>query len=907
MADDDLFQDFKDLYVAREAPRDIVTRLEIADADPGDGTWSYDREAYPDLGKVIIVSDDDGDHIGLVRAYEEEDERFFVIFDNDEVDIITPDEVEKYKARIVDPDEDADDMTANKLVGLPGPKKARDLRWLRWQIDPLKTTGRTIRGEDIVEASDDETDLDTSSDESESDDGVPRPVLPRDNAYRRTWISRRRKAKDAMGGTREDAVPEATARTMPTPPRRSSRARRKPTRFASDAHIVAILATAPARIKRDGTRSMIWRRPCEPGETPHKAVQRTLLKAQVCMFTSIDRLRETLSFEVFDTWDEESKLRIERMVLMAAAKEGKPVSIAEPVYDPDGKVIPKFSVPIPKNYKDAVNHPIWGPYWREAIRRELESWEINGVLASVAAPPRSRTRVTSRYVFTVKQDHLGRVVRFKCRLVARGFSQRPGLDFDEVYAPVVKQETINSLLALAAADGDRLHQYDVKTAYLHGVIPKGMRIYFDPPPGMPSAGIGKAWMFRRSAYGLKQAGYLWNVTLDRRLKSIGFLPSIDDPCLYLRTESDGAITAIAVYVDDLIVKVARHRSSSVGLELAAIFDLKDMGECNSILGMHIKRDDEAGTITVEQRRYLEDVLKRFDYTGRSYVTPGDEAVIYGRYMSPPAKGEESLTETVPPRRWKHTDDELEFVRQFQYREKVGSLLYVAIRARPDIANAVRLAAKYSAYPGILHCKLIDRILGYIQGTLDYTVVYGGQRLSDLTLDVWSDADWAYDPDSRYSVSGTVIICNGGIIYTKSKGQTCVAQSTMESEYIAASDSVQRAVPIVRTLRQLGLDLPTESVRLLMDSNAAMAYIDAPRHNWRNSHIDRRYHFVRDLYRKHEFSLLKVKTEWNLADICTKCSKTNNHKRIRELIFRIIDFPDWTEVVETVGTGVYHKT
>ena len=232
------------------------------------------------------------------------------------------------------------------------------------------------------------------------------------------------------------------------------------------------------------------------------------------------------------------------------------------------------------------------------------------------------------------------------------------------------------------------------------------------------------------------------------------------------------------------------------------------------------------------------------------------------------------------------------------------MLYVAIRTRPDIANAVRLAAKYTCFPGVEHCRLINRIFGYLKGTVDYSITFGGKTEAELTLDVWSDSDWMTDPDGRYSTSGTIITLNNGIVYSKCRGQTCVAQSTMEAEYIALSDSVQRAIPVWRILSDMGLNVTPSRIRVLVDSEAAKAYITAPKHNWRNSHIDRRFHFVRERYHNGEFGLYKVKGEYNVADICTKNCKSCIHQRLREWLFGNVEYPEWNEMIDTSTGGLY---
>jgi hypothetical protein len=283
------------------------------------------------------------------------------------------------------------------------------------------------------------------------------------------------------------------------------------------------------------------------------------------------------------------------------------------------------------------------------------------------------------------------------------------------------------------------------------------------------------------------------------------------------------------------------------------------------------------------------------------VTPAESEKAIGKYMCPP-KDETEYDLLHTGRRTHHNREDMDYIAAFDYRSKIGSLLYVAIRARPDIANAVRLAAKYGSNPGLEHCRLVSRIFGYLRAHPTYKVVYGG--VDKLTIDVWSDADFATDPDKRYSTSGTAIYVNGGFVFTKCRSQTCIAGSTMEAEYIALSDSVKRAIPIMRVIADIGYPIAAENVRVLVDAEAAIAYTNRPRHNWRNAAIDRRYHIVRERYHRGEFALFHVRGDRNIADILTKNTTTDVHRRHREVMFRIRKFPRWEEMITTVGNGMY---
>ena len=163
--------------------------------------------------------------------------------------------------------------------------------------------------------------------------------------------------------------------------------------------------------------------------------------------------------------------------------------------------------------------------------------------------PSGKTAVDSKLVFKIKTDEKGRVVKYKARFVARGFSQRPGEDFGETYSPVAMLTTVRLLLALAAVHGWPLHVVDVNNAFLNAPLTE--EIYLRQPAGADD-GTGRVYRLRKALYGLKQAPLLWNEELGKHLKGHGFTASHSDPSLFIQHEQEGS-TFIPTWVDDLLL------------------------------------------------------------------------------------------------------------------------------------------------------------------------------------------------------------------------------------------------------------------------------------------------------------------------------------------------------------------
>ena len=315
--------------------------------------------------------------------------------------------------------------------------------------------------------------------------------------------------------------------------------------------------------------------------------------------------------------------------------------------------------------------------------------------------PKDTNIVGSKWVLKVKRDADGNINPYKVRLVAQGYSQTQGVDYEEVFSPVARYSSIRTLLVLANAYDLAVHQMDFKTAFLNGTVDHD--IYMSQPEGFVDPDHPDyECKLKKSLYGLKQSARCWNQTLDNFLVTNGSRRSPADECIYVKTvrRDDGFISFVilAVYVDDIIpvssdVKMLKAEKESLCRE----FEMVDLGEILFILGMSIKRHRATRSLTISQGQYLRDLLKR---CGMEECKP----------MSTPLESGKKFH--------KRTDEE-ERCGKSIYQQAIGCLTYVSTARRPDNAAAVVTLSQFMSDQSKEHWMGVKRKLRYIKGTLSY--------------------------------------------------------------------------------------------------------------------------------------------------------------------------------------------
>lgn len=484
-----------------------------------------------------------------------------------------------------------------------------------------------------------------------------------------------------------------------------------------------------------------------------------------------------------DVEDNESKEKVGATRIETAEK--KPVGRPRkpPPRNPYGrKGKPKEGVELnyteikePVNIQEAMSSP-QAIQWKEAIREEIENMERLKVW-KLATPPRGSSTIGSKWVFKVKTDAQGQVARYKARLVARGFAQKQGIDYDETYAPVARFSLIRYLLALAVIFGWTTRHIDIKCAYLNGNLEEEiyMRI-----PSMNEKEEEKIVRLLRPIYGLKQSGRNWNTILDAYLERKGFNRLKTSNCVYKRDQ----FTYLVTYVDDIAIfsKDAKNIDDIVKA-IEEDFEARDLGELSYFLGVRITRRNNA-VIELDQEAYINDLLKRFGMEEcRSAATPMEPGITLSKDDAP------------------KIETEMKEMKLRPYRELIGALNYLAQCTRPDLALVISKLSQFCSNPGERHWIEAKRVLRYLSGTKRFALTYKNSR-PDLTI--WSDADWGSDLDDRKSFSGTVITMGDNVVDWRSSKQKSIATSTMEAEYVALSIATKEAVWAKSMMEELEL-------------------------------------------------------------------------------------------------------
>ena len=351
----------------------------------------------------------------------------------------------------------------------------------------------------------------------------------------------------------------------------------------------------------------------------------------------------------------------------------------------------------PETYEEAMSGPD-APLWKAACADELLSFTQTKLYDELERL-RGHKIVDCKWVFKVKRGPDGEITRYKARLVARGFTQVEGIDYNETFAPVAKFTSIRTLLALAARQDLELHQMDVKTAFLHGDLNE--EIYMNLPPGFRKPNM--VWKLKKGLYSLKQASREWYKKICTEFEALGFKRCQSDHGIFHLSEGD-ALVIIAIYVDDLLIlSKSSDAINKIKTKLKKRFEMTDLGEARWILGMEVTRNRTDRTIGLLQHRYIQDILEQH---GMADCRP----------VSTPMVPNLTLEKLKEPE-----------IDATTYQSAIGSLMYVMIGMRPDLAHAVGVLSQFSANPGVAHWTALKRVFRYLHGNGDISIVFDGKK------------------------------------------------------------------------------------------------------------------------------------------------------------------------------------
>lgn len=497
----------------------------------------------------------------------------------------------------------------------------------------------------------------------------------------------------------------------------------------------------------------------------------------------------------------------------------------------------------PVTYKEVLTRPD-KDLWIKAMKEEFESLMENNTW-NLCDMPKDRKPIKNKWVFKTKKDENGQIIRYKARLVIKGCSQKHGIDYDEIFSPVVRYSSIRYLMALSVKYNFEIDQMDAVTAFLQGEL-SDETIFMLQPEGF-NDNSNKVCRLNRALYGLKQSSRVWNKKLDTALKKFGFTQSKHDPCVYFQFV-ESKVLIVAIYVDDfMIFSNDMKMKTNFKRYLNQTFKMKDMGAAQHCLGIKIDRNRDKGFLYLSQTQYIQDILEKFHMKDcKPISTPMDLNYKFDKSQGPKFEEEKQYMEAIP------------------YREAIGCLMYLAQITRPDIYHVVHKLSQFNCNPSKEHWLCVKRVLRYLKGTINWKLTYSKEANEKIIG--YCDADWAGCNITRHSTSGYVFMMKGGPISWSSKKQSCVALSSCEAEYISLAHANQEA--LWWDLFQKEIDGET-GIKIFVDNQSAICLASENFYHSRTKHIDIKYHFVRESIANGIISVEFVPTQLQAADIFTK--------------------------------------
>ncbi|KAG7299880.1 hypothetical protein JYU34_016900 [Plutella xylostella] len=479
--------------------------------------------------------------------------------------------------------------------------------------------------------------------------------------------------------------------------------------------------------------------------------------------------------------------------------------------------------------------------WMEAMKEEHNSLLLNNTWTLVDLPPNKKV-IPCKWVYRTKSDEHGNITRYKARLVIKGFQQKKGIDYHEIYAPVVRYSSMRYVIGLAAKHDLKIHQLDAVSAFLQGDIDED--IYMAQPPNFQDG--SKVCKLNKSIYGLKQASRQWNKKLNSILIEIGMSRSKVDPCIYYRITNEHDILFLTVYVDDILCFYNNEDTAvMIKKKLNEKFHMKDLGEAKFCIGFKISQNTTCKNgISLDQSLYIEKILNRFNMSDCKPVSsPCDPNVQLEK-----AKCEEEVEKNIP------------------YHELIGCLLYLSQGTRPDIAYIVNQLSRFNNKPTSQHWIAAKRVLRYLKGTLNTKMMF---KKNNSDIVGYCDADWASDTEDRRSCSGYVFLFQGAAISWCSKRQPTIALSSTEAEYMSLTIAVQEAIWLKQLEEDFWPTLTGTPILIYCDNQSTISISGNDIYHARSKHIDVRYHFVRERISNNQVTIRYKNTEDMVADVLTK--------------------------------------
>lgn len=505
---------------------------------------------------------------------------------------------------------------------------------------------------------------------------------------------------------------------------------------------------------------------------------------------------------------------------------------------PASTPLPNFTSPItiPRNIKDALRQD--NPdrqLWLEAINQELNGLEENNTFDRSQSMPTGAFALHFMWVFGYSQTKQ----KPKARIVARGDQQIAYSDYNpaQISSATCRIASIRILLALAAKFKWHTCQADVSQAFLQAEL-TDHTVWLRNPYG------GSPLRLRKSLYGLRQAGCLWQQELARTLASLDYFPISADTCIFAKRGATGSNASfISVFVDDLVFFSSdANEIARVQAGLAARYKMFDLGNVRKLLGFTVERDG-CGPLSISQESYAHGILERFGINLQPHRTPlpAKSALV----LNPEQATQSEITD---------------------FQAAVGALLYLSTTSRPDISFALSTLSQFSQNPSTEHRNALQHLLGYVHGTIDYKLHYHSQ--GTFLPSAYADADHAACQVTRRSTTGCMLLVGDSLVHWFSRRQPTVTLSSTDAETVAATNAATEMVWLRQFFADIGIPLDEPSV-IFCDNLSTIA---ASKQLWSQSKsktIALRMCYLREQIGQKSISLVPISSQEQAADFLTK--------------------------------------
>ena len=500
-------------------------------------------------------------------------------------------------------------------------------------------------------------------------------------------------------------------------------------------------------------------------------------------------------------------------------------------------------MPLPATPPD-LKTALAGPdkvHWKRAYDEEMErirvrdTWEVCD--EQTRKDNKNAKAINSRFVLRLTRRVNG-TLKYKVRLVAKGFAQVYGRDYLDTFAPTCKYRSFTTLLSLAATNNWAIKGIDVENAYLESTLDQTVYMYLPSEHSKEKIKV----KLKKSLYGLKQAGEHWNRLLNSKLLKFGFKRTIHDMCVYVQHDPErNESTYVIVYVDNIIIT----GSNTANIDYLIEYFSKEFRaitidqELKRYLGVDVARDYSNNTILLTQKPYTTSISK--NASSRTASTP----------LNPTINYREQGDGSIPPI-WDET----------------GKLRYAADKTKPEIQYAASVLAANNLKPHQIHVDGIDHVKRYLRDTADSGVTLGGND-TELKLFGMCDASFIPHSDSR-SQLGYAIWLNktSGAIYSKTKKDTTVSHNSTIAEIKALDLLIRMIIWFRGFFEEIGYP-QTSPTKIYMDNQSAIRMSQMYNNNDNTNHIVMRLNFIHQEVENKTISLHYINTYENVADILTK--------------------------------------